>query len=487
MLNIKIKELRQKLSDKDISSVELIKYYHNRINRFDPEIKSFISLNETALEEASLIDQKRAKGDHLPPFAGIPIALKDLIITKNIPTTCGSKILEHFIPPYDATVTKHLKDAGFIIMGKLNMDEFAMGSSCETSYFNKTRNPWDTNRVPGGSSGGSAAAVAARLIPLSLGSDTGGSIRQPGALCGVVGLKPTYGGVSRYGLVAFASSLDQIGPFTTNVEDTAEIMTVIGKHDDKDSTSAKIDNHNYMSGLSGNIKGLKIGLPKEYFSESLNDELKNSIFDALKIMEKCGAEIVDIDMPHTEYAVAVYYIIATAEASSNLARYDGVKYGYRADGKNLNDMYVHTKSSGFGEEVKRRIMLGTYALSSGYYDAYYLKAQKVRTLIKNDFISAFKKVDLIATPTSPTTAFKLGEKLNDPLQMYLNDIYTIPLNLYGGCGISIPCGFDKKMLPLGLQLLGGYFEESRLLNCAYAFERATDWHTKIPDWLAEKE
>lgn len=416
-------------------------------------------------------------------MAGIPIGLKDNIITKEIKTTCSSRILEHFVPVYDATVTKLLKNEGFIILGKLNMDEFAMGSSCESSYFQETRNPWDTNRVPGGSSGGSAAAVSARLVPAAIGSDTGGSIRQPASFCGITGMKPTYGRISRYGLVAFASSLDQIGPMTISANDSETLMQIIAKHDKNDSTSASVENFEPSKAATGNLNGIKIGVPEEFFAKGIEPDVEKAVKNAIAVFESLGAEILSIKMPHTDYAVAVYYIIATAEASSNLARYDGVRYGYRAEGDTLKKMYTATRSEGFGDEVKRRIMLGTYVLSAGYYDAYYLKAQKVRTLIKEDFLNAFKEVDAIIAPTSPTTAFNAGEKSNDPLSMYLSDIYTLSLNLFGGCGISIPCGFDSKHLPVGLQILGNYFQEQKVLNIAKNYQNSTDFHTKIPGWL----
>lgn len=480
LLNADLKTLKSYLEDGRISSKELVQFYLDRINKYDDKLKSFVSINEDALSEAEKIDEKRRNGEKLPPMAGIPIALKDNMVTKGLRTTCSSHILENFDPVYDGTVARQLKEEGFIILGKLNMDEFAMGSSCESSYFGKTKNPWDIDRVPGGSSGGAAAAVSARLIPASLGSDTGGSIRQPASFCGIAGFKPTYGRVSRFGLVAFASSLDQIGPMTWNVQDSVELMKVIGKHDKNDSTSASKSSFKPYEKKLDSLKGIKIGVPGEYFKEGLSPEVEKSVKDAIKQFESLGAEIVNIRMPHTDYAVSVYYILATAEASSNLARYDGVRYGYRAEAENLADMYVKTRSEGFGDEVKRRIMLGTYVLSAGYYDAYYLKAQRVRTLIKNDFLDAFGKVDAIVAPTSPTTAFKIGEKVDDPLSMYLSDIFTLSLNLFGGCGISIPCGFDSNNLPIGLQILGNYFDEAKVLEIAGCYQENTDWHTKIP-------
>jgi aspartyl-tRNA(Asn)/glutamyl-tRNA(Gln) amidotransferase subunit A len=473
-------ELKESLKNKIISSEEVVRFYLDRINKYNENLNIYVSVNENAIEEAKIWDNKRSNGESVPEYAGIPIALKDNMIVKDIKTTCASKILENFNPVYEGTVSQILQEKGFIILGKVNMDEFAMGSSCENSYFGVTRNPWNLEYVAGGSSGGSAAAVAARLAPLSLGSDTGGSIRQPASFCGITGLKPTYGRVSRYGLVAFASSLDQIGPLAWNVEDAAEILSIIGQYDEKDSTSAKVESKNYLASLNGDIKGLKIGIPEEYFGKGLEAEISDSVQEAISKFEEMGAEIKKISMPHTDYSIATYYIIATAEASSNLARFDGVRYGYRAETEKLNDLYVKSRTEGFGDEVKRRIMLGTYVLSAGYYDAYYLKAQKVRTLIKQDFINAFKEVDVILGPTSPTTTFKIGEKADDPLSMYLSDIYTISLNLFGGCGISVPCGFDSKNLPIGLQLLGNHFEEEKILNLAYAFQKETDWHKKLP-------
>ncbi len=483
LLTSDLQTIKSYLDRGEITAKELVSFYLDRIKKYDGKIKAFLSLNNNALKEAEDIDKKRLNGKHLPPMAGIPIGLKDNIITKDIATTCSSHILENFVPVYDATVTKLLKDEGFIILGKLNMDEFAMGSSCETSYFQKTGNPWDINRVPGGSSGGSAAAVSARLVPAAIGSDTGGSIRQPASFCGISGMKPTYGRISRYGLVAFASSLDQIGPMTVSANDCETLMQIIAKHDKNDSTSAQVDNFVPAKTLTANLNGITIGVPDEYFKEGIEPDVESAVKGAIKHFESLGAEIISVKMPHTDYAVAVYYILATAEASSNLARYDGVRFGYRAEGDNLKEMYTATRSKGFGDEVKRRIMLGTYVLSAGYYDAYYLKAQKVRTLIKEDFLNAFKKVDAIIAPTSPTTAFRIGEKSNNPLSMYLSDIYTLSLNLFGGCGISIPCGFDSHNLPIGLQILGNYFQEQKIVNIAKIYQNTTDFHTQIPKWL----
>ncbi|WP_022851281.1 Asp-tRNA(Asn)/Glu-tRNA(Gln) amidotransferase subunit GatA [Limisalsivibrio acetivorans] len=480
IIQMNLNELADALKDIKLTAEEIVGAYLDRIKRYDEDVKAYIHINENALEEAKEWDRKRQAGEDVPRFAGIPVALKDLIVTDNMPTTCSSRILEGFNAPYSANVAELLRKSGMVFLGKLSMDEFAMGSSNETSYYKQTRNPWDLERVPGGSSGGSAAAVAARLAPVTLGSDTGGSIRQPASLCGVIGMKPTYGRVSRFGLVAFASSLDQIGPFSWNVSDAAEVLSIIGQHDEKDSTSAPVEGEDYASLMQGDVKGMKIGIPKEFFAEGLNEEVKQRVEEAIRKLEDLGCETVEISMPHNDYAVSVYYIIATAEASSNLARYDGVKYGFRKEADNLKDMYFSTRSEGFGEEVKRRIMLGTYVLSAGYYDAYYLKAQKVRTLIKKDYESAFEKVDAIICPTSPTTAFKFGEKSDDPLEMYLSDIYTISLNLYGGCGLSLPCGFDSKGLPVGFQILGGHFEEGKVLRLAKAYEDAVGGFGQIP-------
>ena len=413
-------------------------------------------------------------------LTGIPVAIKDNMCTKGIRTTCGSKILFNFVPPYESTVTSRLKEQGFVLVGKTNMDEFAMGSSTENSGFQITKNPWDPERIPGGSSGGSAAAVAADECIAALGSDTGGSIRQPASLCGVVGMKPTYGRVSRYGLVAYASSLDQIGPITKDVRDSALMLNVIAGHDPRDSTSAPVSVPDFTAVLGRDIKGLKIGIPKEYFIEGIDPEVSQAVREAIRTLESLGAIPVEVSLPHTGYAVATYYVLATSEASSNLARYDGVKYGFRAEGKDLMDMYMKTRAQGFGAEVKRRIMLGTYALSSGYYEAYYKKAQQVRTLIKKDFEDAFGNVDVIVTPTCPTAAFRIGEKTADPLQMYLSDIFTISVNLAGVPAISVPCGFTSGNLPVGLQFIGRHFDEESILKIAYAYEQATDWHTRKP-------
>jgi aspartyl-tRNA(Asn)/glutamyl-tRNA(Gln) amidotransferase subunit A len=479
-----ISELTAKLAKREVSAREAMQSCLDQIARVDGKIHAFISHNAAdALAQAETADKLLAQGGHEPnrPLLGVPVAIKDVIAVKNQPLNCGSKILGRFISPYDATVIEKLKAAGAIVFGRLNMDEFAMGSSTENSAFGITRNPWDTTRIPGGSSGGSAAAVAADETIAALGSDTGGSIRQPAALCGCVGLKPTYGRVSRYGLVAFASSLDQIGTFTKNIRDTATLLGVIGGHDARDSTSVPQPVLDYSAALTGDIRGLKLGLPKEYMVGGLDAEVKMAVDAAVKQFEKLGAEIVEISLPHTDYAVATYYIIATAEASANLARFDGIRYGARVDGADPIELYGRTRGAGFGAEVKRRIILGTYVLSSGYYDAYYLRAQKVRTLIRNDFLQAFEKVDAIVTPTSPTAAFKVGEKSEDPLQMYLSDIFTISCNLAGICGVSIPCGFTRNpRLPVGLQLLGQPFGEEIILRLAHAYEQSTPWHKEKP-------
>ena len=451
-----------------------------RISGVEENVKAFVTINsEDALIQAKIAEELLKKGGK-QALPGIPIAVKDNICTEGVRTTCSSKILENFVPPYESSVTKKLKESGYILIGKTNLDEFAMGSSTENSAFGLTRNPWDIIRVPGGSSGGSAAAVAADMCIAALGSDTGGSIRQPAAFCGVVGLKPTYGRVSRYGLVAFASSLDQIGPITKTVKDSAILLNIISGYDPYDSTSANLPVPDFTSKLGKDIKGLKLGIPKEYFIEGMDGQVVNSVREAINKLESLGAIPVEISLPHTGYAVAVYYILATSEASSNLARYDGVKYGMRVEGEDLLDMYMKTRKAGFGAEVKRRIILGTYALSSGYYDAYYRKAQQVRTLIKHDFDKAFETVDAIVTPTTPTPAFKAGEKTDDPLQMYLADIFTISVNLAGVPGISIPCGFTSQNLPVGLQIIGKQFDEETILKISYAYEQSTDWHKKKP-------
>jgi len=485
MLNqLTISELAAKLAKREVSAREALQSCLDRIARVDGSIHAFISHDGAdALAQAEAADKLISQGGNgaSRPLLGIPIAVKDVLAVKGQPLNCGSKILGQFVSPYDATVVEKLKAAGAIVFGRLNMDEFAMGSSTENSAFGVTRNPWDPTRIPGGSSGGSAAAVAADEVIAALGSDTGGSIRQPAALCGCVGLKPTYGRVSRYGLVAFASSLDQVGTFTKDARDAATVLGVIGGHDARDSTSVPQPVPDYAAALDRKIKGLKLGLPKEYMIGGLDPEVKAAVDAAVKQLQSLGAEIVEISLPHTDYAVATYYIIATAEASANLARFDGIRYGLRVGGADPVELYSKTRGAGFGAEVKRRIILGTYVLSSGYYDAYYLRAQKVRTLIRNDFLKAFETVDAIVTPTTPTAAFKIGEKSDDPLQMYLSDIFTISCNLAGICGISLPCGFTKSpKLPIGLQLLGKPFGEETLLKIAHAYERGTSWRSEKP-------
>ena len=475
-------EAHEHLMKKSFSSLELTQSLYGRIKAVDSKVAAYLTLTEEeAYQQAQQADEKIAKGERVTELTGIPIALKDILCTKSIRTTCASRILGNFYPPYDATVVKKLRERGAVFLGKANMDEFAMGSSTENSGFNITRNPWDLNRIPGGSSGGSAAAVAADECIASLGSDTGGSIRQPAACCGVVGFKPTYGRVSRFGLVAFASSLDQIGPITKDVTDCAILMNSISGHDTNDSTSVNVAVPDYRKALVNDVKGMKLGIPKEYFVEGMDRDVERAVWEAIKLLEQWGASIKEVSLPHTEYAVATYYIICTAEASSNLARYDGVKYGHRARGYDgLIDMYAKTRAEGFGPEVKRRIMLGTYVLSAGYYDAYYRKAQQVRTLIKGDFDRAFEEYDVLLTATSPTPAFMIGEKVKDPLQMYLSDILTIPVNLAGLPGISIPCGFGSEGLSIGLQIIGKHFDEETILRVAYTFEQRTDYHLKRP-------
>jgi len=472
LYSLTIHELQGKIKNGDVSAMQLVGSVFSRIDAVEERVHSYIRLmKDEALAAAAIADENIKKGD-IQPLTGIPVALKDIVCTQGITTTCGSHILYNFVPPYNATVVEKLRDAGALFVGKANMDEFAMGSSTETSYFGPTRNPWDLQRIPGGSSGGSATAVAADECIASIGSDTGGSIRQPAALCGIVGMKPTYGRVSRFGLIAFASSLDQIGPFTKDVEDCAIMMNVLAGYDPKESTSVKAEVPDYRQYVGRDIKGFKIGIPKEYFIEGIDPEVSLAVKKAIEVIEKCGGQCIDISLPHTQYSVAVYYIIAPAEASSNLARYDGVKYGFRiADARDLAEMYQKTRMQGFGAEVKRRIMIGTYALSAGYYDAYYGKASQVRALIRQDFDKAFKQCDIIITPTTPTPAFKIGEKTDDPLQMYLSDIFTISTNLAGIPGISVPCGFTAAGLPIGVQFLAGHFEEGKLLQIASAYEK----------------
>jgi len=461
------------LRAKKISARELAKEFYARIESRNPELNAYLALSpERAYAQADRIDAALARGESLPPLAGVPIAVKDVISTRGVRTTCGSKTLENYIPPYDATAVERLENAGAVVLGKTNCDEFAMGSSTENSAYGPVRNPIALDRVPGGSSGGSAAAVAAGLAVASLGTDTGGSIRQPGACCGITGMMPTYGRVSRYGLIAFASSLDRIGPFAANVADAASVMSVIAGHDPNDSTSAAVPVPAYGDELDKPIAGLRIGVPVDYFGDGLDPEVKEKVEAGIALLERLGCRRIPLQMPHTDYAIATYYIVATAEASSNLARYDGVRYGPRVEGATLIEMYRKTRERGFGPEVKRRIMLGTYALSAGYYDAYYLRAQKVRSLIARDFADAFQKADAIITPTAPTPAFRLGEKTSDPLQMYLADIYTVTGSLAGVPGISVPCGKTKAGLPVGMQIFGPHFSEGRVLQLANAFEKA---------------
>ncbi|ACN99260.1 glutamyl-tRNA(Gln) amidotransferase subunit A (Glu-ADTsubunit A) [Sulfurihydrogenibium azorense Az-Fu1] len=474
-------EISNLIKKKEIKPSEVVQSFIERKKQVEPKINAYITdLEELAIKQAKEKDQEITKLDNIPDLFAVPIAIKDNISTKGIKTTCASKILENFVPVYDATVIERLNSQGYIITGKTNLDEFAMGSSTENSAFFTTKNPWDLERVPGGSSGGSAAVVAAGAVPLSLGSDTGGSIRQPAAFCGIVGLKPTYGRVSRYGLVAFASSLDQIGPFSRYVEDTALIMNVISGKDSRDSTSKDIPLPNFLEEIKKDVKGLKIGLPQEFFTEELNPQIKEIILNAVKQLEKEGMSVEWISLPYSKYAIETYYIIAPSEASSNLARFDGVRYGYRTkDYKDLEEMYSKTRDEGFGQEVKRRIMVGTYALSSGYYDAYYLKAQKVRTLIYQDYMKAFEKVDVIITPTTPDVAFKIGEKSNDPIQMYLSDIFTVSINMATLPAVSIPCGF-KDNLPVGMQIIGKPFDESTILKVAYRWQSIYRFYEKVP-------
>lgn len=481
-------ELHEKLKTREITAVELTESVFEHIEEVELQVKGYLTLTkELALEQAAAADRGFQNGNEMPSLAGIPFAIKDVICTKGVRTTCASKILENFVPPYDATVMTKLNQQGVVMIGKTNMDEFAMGSSTENSAYQITHNPWDLTTIPGGSSGGSAAVVAADTAILSLGSDTGGSIRQPAALCGVVGMKPTYGRISRYGLIAFASSLDQIGPFTKDVTDCALVLNALCGKDEMDSTSVDVPVPDFTKSLINDVKGMKIGVPKEYFAKGLDAEVADCVHTAIGKLESLGASIVDISLPHTDYAIATYYIIAPAEASANLARYDGVRYGYRTEEPtDLINMYKKTRSEGFGKEVKRRIMLGTFALSTGYQDAYYKKAQKVRTLIKSDFDTAFEKVDVIVTPTSPTPAFKLGERTEDPLQMYMCDVMTTPASHAGLPGISVPCGFVKNNLPVGLQLLAKPFAEESVLRVAYTFEQNTEHHLKKPEIPATK-
>jgi aspartyl-tRNA(Asn)/glutamyl-tRNA(Gln) amidotransferase subunit A len=476
-----LSDAAEKLRAGEITSVELTEAVLGRIAAVDHQLRAYITVDrEGALEQARHADVRLGAKNGGSPLLGIPIALKDNFLTKGLRTTCASKILAEFVPPYDATTVQKLRAAGAVIVGKTNLDEFAMGSSAENSAFFPTRNPWNRERIPGGSSGGSAAAVAAGECIAALGTDTGGSIRQPAACCGIVGVKPTYGRVSRYGIIAFASSMDQVGPMTKHVRDAALLLEAIAGHDPADSTSVARTVPRYSDALTGENKGLRVGIPREYFVSGMEPGVEQAVRRAIRDLEKNGANIEEISLPHTEFAVAVYYIVATAEASSNLARYDGMRYGYRADARDLTETYRVTRDEGFGAEVKRRIMLGTYALSAGYYDAYYLKAQRVRALIKRDFDEAFKRCDVVVTPTTPTTAFKLGEKTQDPLQMYLSDIYTISINLAGLPALSLPCGFDAGGMPIGMQIIGKHFDESTILRLAHGYEQSTEWHRKRP-------
>jgi len=483
MHNFTITQLIDGLKNRVFSSTEITQHFLSRIKTLDPAFNSVITLTEgQAIEAARLADQQLAKGDSAP-LCGIPVLHKDIFCTNGVRTSCGSKMLDNFVPPYDATVVENFKNSGAIMLGKTNMDEFAMGSSNETSFYGPVKNPWATNSVPGGSSGGSAAAIAARLAPGATATDTGGSIRQPAALCGITGLKPTYGRVSRWGMVAFASSLDQAGPMARTAEDCALLLNCMASYDNKDSTCVDRPVPNYSANLGDSIKGLRIGIPKEYFSEGLNAGTEKAVRESLAEYEKMGAELVEISLPNTGLSVPAYYVIAPAEASANLSRFDGVKYGHRCDNpKDLEDLYRRTRAEGFGDEVQRRILIGTYCLSAGYYDAYYGKAQQVRELIRQDFTQAFEKVDLIMGPTCPSPAFEFGSKGNDPVAMYLEDIYTISTNLAGLPGMSLPCGMVEKK-PVGLQIIGNYFDEARMLNAAHQFQQVTDWHTQAPEGI----
>ena len=481
LFRLTISEALYLLRKKEISAPEILNAVFQRIDNVEDRVRAYVTLTrEKAFEMAEKAQQEINAGIPGRTLPGIPLAIKDNMCTKGILTTCSSRILSNFVPPYESTVTSRLTEHGYVLTGKTNMDEFAMGSSTENSGFHLTRNPWNLERIPGGSSGGSAAAVAAGECLAALGSDTGGSIRQPAAFCGVVGMKPTYGRVSRYGLVAFASSLDQIGTLTKDVRDAAILMNIIAGHDPCDATSAPLPVPDFTGVLSTDIQGVKLGIPKEYFVAGMDKEIESAVYAAIQQLERLGATLVEVSLPHTEYAIAAYYILATSEASSNLARYDGVKYGIRAEGRDLMDMYLKSRAQGFGSEVKRRIMLGTYALSSGYYEAYYKKAQQVRTLIKQDFEEVFKKADLLITPTTPTAAFRIGEKTADPLQMYLSDIFTISVNLAGLPAISVPCGVTSDNLPIGLQCIGRHFDEETILRIAHAYEQSTDWHRRMP-------
>jgi aspartyl-tRNA(Asn)/glutamyl-tRNA(Gln) amidotransferase subunit A len=475
-------ELAERVARREASCREIVAASLARIEAVDAQVGAFLSLRpEEALREAQGVDRARAQGDETRRFAGLPLAVKDILCSPELETTCASRILRGFRAPYEATVLQRLREAGLVVVGTTNMDEFAMGSSTENSSRHATRNPWDLTRVPGGSSGGSAAAVAAREVPVALGSDTGGSIRQPAALCGVVGLKPTYGRVSRYGLVAFASSLDQIGPLARSAADAADLLGIVAGHDPRDSTSIPAPVPDYRAALDGEVAGLRVGLPREFFvEEGVDAGTLACVRDAVRELESRGAKVLEVSLPHTRYGIAAYYLICTAEASSNLSRYDGVKYGFRAEAPSLDDMYQRTRSQGFGSEVKRRVLLGTFVLSAGYYEAYYRKAQQVRTLIRGDFERALERCDVLATPTTPGPAWTLGERVDDPLRMYLSDVFTVTLNLAGLPGVSVPCGFTQAGLPVGLQLIGRALDESTLLRVADAYQRGTDWHRAAP-------
>ena len=482
LYELTVHELRDKLAKNEITAEEITKSYIKRIEEKEPEVKAFVNTTlDEALKAAKEADKKRQAGEEVSELAGIPIGIKDNICTKGVKTTCSSKMLENFVSPYDATVMEKINNENLVMLGKLNMDEFAMGASTEYSYFKKTSNPWDLKKVPGGSSGGSAAAVAADLVPWSLGSDTGGSVRQPASFCGTVGLKPTYGLVSRYGLVAFASSLDQIGPITKDVEDNAMLLNIIAGHDKKDSTSANVEKKDYTKALVNDVKGLRVGIPKEYFGDGINPEVKEAVMAVAKKYEEMGAIVEECSISVTDYALATYYILACAEASSNLGRFDGIRYGYRTENyNNLRDIYRNSRSEGFGSEVKRRIILGTYVLSSGYYDAYYKKALQVRTVVKNAFKELFEKYDVLLTPTSPTVAFDIGTRSNNPLEMYLADICTVSINIGGVPAISVPCGLDSQGMPIGFQLIGNHFDEETLYRAAYTYEQNTNFRENKP-------
>ncbi len=483
LYSLSLSDIAKKIKLKEVLIKEVLDSVYARIDEVEPKVDAYITLTkEYAYKRAQELQEKLDNGENIGVLGGVPIAIKDNICTKDIKTTCASRMLENFIPPYDATVIKKLEENGAIIIGKTNMDEFAMGSSTETSYFKKTKNPWDLEKVPGGSSGGSAACVASDMAFAALGSDTGGSIRQPASYCSVIGLKPTYGLVSRYGLVAFASSLDQIGPFTKTVEDAAIMLNVITGHDNMDTTSLDIDYEDYTKALVNSVDKIRIGIDKNFTKDGVAEDVKNAYNNSLELLQKLGANIVEVDLSYAKYSLATYYIIATAEASSNLGRYDGIRYGHRAkEFSDLIDLYKKSRTEGFGDEVKRRIMLGTYVLSSGYYDAYYKRAQQVRTLIINEFKKAFDNCDVILIPTAPNTAFKFGAKAENPLEMYLEDIYTVPVNIAGLPGISIPAGFDKDAMPIGLQIIANAFDEQKMLQVAYTFEQNTDFHSKKPE------